>query len=147
MRDLEDACPSRRAVLQGLAGAVLLPGVLVACSTGDEGGGPTDGTATSGDTAGGTVPASEIPPGTAKVVDVGGSPVVVAQPSSGEFVAFSASCTHQGTVVTAGDGLTLTCPNHGSQFNANDGSVVTGPATSPLPSVRVTQDGDTLVIG
>jgi Rieske Fe-S protein len=60
-------------------------------------------------------------------------------------VAFSATCTHQGTTVGAGEGLTLTCPNHGSQFDASDGSVVNGPATSALPAVQVVLEGDQLV--
>jgi hypothetical protein len=33
---LDDVCPSRRTLLQALAGAVPLPGVLVACSSRDD---------------------------------------------------------------------------------------------------------------
>jgi Rieske Fe-S protein len=146
MRELDELCPSRRAVFQGLAGAVLLPGVLVACSSDDSGSGSTTDAGDGGESTGGsTVPVSEVPAGTARVVDVDGTTVVVAQPADGQFVAFSAACTHQGTTVAAGDDLTLTCPSHGSRFDASDGSVVNGPATAALASVPVTVDGGSLV--
>lgn len=142
-----ELCPSRRTVLRALGGAVLLPGVLVACSSGssdDEGpAGPTTGEAS----AGASVPASEVPVGQARIVDAGGERVVMAQPTEGEFVAYSSACTHQGTPVNADEGLTLTCPNHGSVFDATDGGVLNGPATSALESLTVTLEGDQLVLG
>jgi Rieske Fe-S protein len=57
---------------------------------------------------------------------------------SGDKVhAFSSTCTHQGcTVDGVADGV-ITCPCHGSTFDAATGTVVTGPATRPLPPVRV----------
>ena len=51
--------------------------------------------------------------------------------------AFSATCTHQGcTVGPVRDGR-IVCPCHGSEFDARTGAVVRGPATRPLPQVRV----------
>lgn len=157
----DDLCPSRRAVLRGLAGLVLAPGVLVACTTGSDdstaGGTSGGGDASSGAGPGaageggtgrqGTVPVSDVEVGAARVVDVGGRPVVVAQPAEGTFLAFSAACTHQGTTVVAEEGLVLRCPNHGSRFDATDGSVQNGPATAPLQSVPVVVQGDDLLIG
>ena len=151
--DADDLCPSRRSVLRSLAtfgGVVLVPGVLVACSSDEEpdggGSGDTGGTSGTSPSAGASVPASEVGVGQARVVDAGGQRVVVAQPAEGEFVAFSSTCTHEGTTVQAGEGLTLTCPNHGSQFDAADGSVVNGPATRSLPTVPVALEGDQLVL-
>lgn len=146
---LDDVCPSRRAVFRGLfalGGVALVPGVITACSS-DGGGGGTDDALGDGG-GGGSISASDVAVGNAVVVDVGGESVVVAQPTEGEFVAFSATCTHQGTTVGVSDGLELTCPNHGSRFDAGDGAaVINGPATSPLRSVPVALEGDQLVIG
>ena len=151
-RDLDDWCPSRRTVMRSLVaigGVTLVPGLLTACAprrrlvgTGSE----PDGGSSAGSGGGVTVPAADVAVGTAVVVADGDDHYVVAQPTEGEFVAYDARCTHQGTVVEAGDGLTLTCPNHGSQFDATDGSVLRDPATQPLVSVTVTLEGDQLVL-
>jgi Rieske Fe-S protein len=63
--------------------------------------------------------------------------VVVTQPSAGTFEAFSATCTHAGCLVGSVSGGTIHCPCHGSQFSISDGSVVAGPAPTPLPGVAV----------
>jgi len=168
-RDLDDWCPSRRTVMRALVsigGVTLVPGLLTACSSGNDGSGGdgsggdgsggdgSDGASSDGGSAGGsaggsgsTVPAAEVAVGTAVVVKAGDGSYVVAQPTEGEFVAFDARCTHQGTIVEAADGLTLTCPNHGSRFDAAaDAAVLRGPATQPLAAVDVTLEGDRLVL-
>ena len=62
------------------------------------------------------------------------------------FIALSNICTHQGCVVsydsTANE---LPCPCHGSVFSTS-GSVLEGPAESPLRKYEVTQEGDILTI-
>ena len=53
----------------------------------------------------------------------------------GRWVAMSDRCTHRGGALHEGeleDGC-VTCPLHGSVFRLADGSVVSGPATSPQP--------------
>ena len=40
------------------------------------------------------------------------------------------------------DGSTVTCPNHGAQFNVCTGAVLRGPAQNPLTTYRVVVDGD-----
>jgi Rieske Fe-S protein len=62
---------------------------------------------------------------------------VVLVRSGDQVHAFSSTCTHQGcTVAGVTDGV-ITCPCHGSTFDATTGKVVTGPATRPLPAVQV----------
>jgi Rieske Fe-S protein len=159
MTSLGERCASRRAVIAALPGLVLLPGVVAACSSSTPPPAapqPSGQSATqaSGQSATSSAPApavvqvqqSQVPVGSAIVVS-GRPPYVVAQPSQGQFVAFSAVCTHRGTTVDAGDGTTLVCPAHGSQFNAATGAVLKGPADRPLPSVPVTAANGLLTIG
>jgi Rieske Fe-S protein len=65
-----------------------------------------------------------------------GEKLIVAQPTSGKAVAFSAICTHMGCTV-APSGAKLNCPCHGSVFDALTGKNVSGPAPKPLPAVDV----------
>jgi Rieske Fe-S protein len=62
--------------------------------------------------------------------------LVITQPRKGEFKGFSAVCTHQGCLV---DDVTdtINCPCHGSAYSIDDGSVVRGPAPSPLPEEKL----------
>jgi Rieske Fe-S protein len=61
--------------------------------------------------------------------------ILVAQPSAGQFVAVSASCTHQCCTVTF-SGSGFDCPCHGSAF-ALDGRVTRGPAARSLQKLAV----------
>ena len=78
--------------------------------------------------------------GAASDVPVGGgaiytaAKVVVTQPASGQYKAFSAVCTHVGCLVNKVTSGTIDCPCHGSEFKITDGAVVAGPAPSPLPA-------------
>ncbi|WP_410671317.1 Rieske 2Fe-2S domain-containing protein [Amycolatopsis sp. cmx-4-68] len=65
----------------------------------------------------------------------GGSAAYLVRPSADTFMAFLATCTHQGCPITsAGSGFH--CPCHGSTFDGN-GQVTGGPAAKPLTSVPV----------
>jgi Rieske Fe-S protein len=88
---------------------------------------------------------SEVPEGGGKIID--GKNIVVTQPQSGTFKAFNAVCTHQGCIVNQISDGTIDCPCHGSKFSIKDGSVVNGPATSPLASVAIKVEGTSIVQG
>jgi Rieske Fe-S protein len=89
--------------------------------------------------------ASEIPVGGGKIYT--SAKVVVTQPTSGQYKAFSAVCTHVGCIMSQVANGTIDCPCHGSEFKITNGAVVTGPAPSPLPSKRITvTDGKVVLI-
>ena len=89
---------------------------------------------------------ADIPVGGSISAMIGADPVLLAQPTAGEVVAFSAICTHQQCVVAAA-GERFECPCHGSAFDAATGDVLNGPALEPLNPVAVTVDGDRVVAG
>lgn len=58
--------------------------------------------------------------------------------------AISTICTHLGCVVKPNE-TGFECPCHGSRFTAT-GDVTNGPAPRPLPWVKVSVNGDTVVV-
>lgn len=151
-----DMSPSRRTVLTAAAAAAA-GATLAACggsspstqgagtdapapgaSAGSEPSAPASSSAT-----GGIVALADVPVGSAvSATSADGKPIIVAQPTAGKAVAFSAICTHMGcTVAPAGD--QLKCPCHGSVYEAATGKNVSGPAPKPLAEFPVTvQDGE-----
>ena len=159
---------SRRALLIGAG--VTCAAALAGCTTYDANNGglagpaPTTGSAaTSGSAAapsaastgaasGSAAPAAaalattaEVPEGGGKIID--GKNIVITQPQAGSFKAFTAICTHQGCIVNSVADGTIDCPCHGSKFSIKDGSVVNGPATSPLTPVAIKVAGTSIVPG
>ena len=88
---------------------------------------------------------SDVAPGGAVKFKDRGRDAVLVHLDGGEFVAYSAVCTHAGCTV-AYKNAQLACPCHGSVFDpANGAEVVSGPAQTPLPEVPITvQDGQIL---
>lgn len=114
--------------------------VLAACSSGAGG----TGTPTVAPGAGQALVAlADVPVGGAvSTTTSDGAKILVAQPTAGEAVAFSAICTHRGCTVAPQDTV-LHCPCHGSEFDPSTGQVLRGPAKDPLPGVAVkVQDGE-----
>jgi Rieske Fe-S protein len=118
---------------------------------GNSGGGGSDGgskKSSGGDAkAGGKTIASEseVAPGSAFTFKDSGNPAVLVHLDNGDFVAYSAVCTHQGCTVAYKQGE-LACPCHGSTFDPADGAaVVRGPATRPLPEIPVKVQGGEVV--
>jgi Rieske Fe-S protein len=71
--------------------------------------------------------------------------IVITQPKSGTFHAFTAVCTHAGCTVGSVSSGTINCPCHGSRFNINNGSVVNGPAASPLAPINIKVQGTSIL--
>ena len=71
--------------------------------------------------------------------------IVITQPQSGTFHAFTAVCTHAGCTVGSVSSGTINCPCHGSRFNINNGAVVNGPAASPLAPVNIKVQGTSIL--
>jgi Rieske Fe-S protein len=160
-----DRVLARRPVL-AVGGAAAAAALLAACGGGDSSaaGGTTSTTSsssssssTSSSSSGGNAPSpsaagalvalSAVPVGgavSAKSAD--GKPIIVAQPTAGQAVAFSAKCTHMGCTV-APSGAKLQCPCHGSQFDALTGKVEHGPAQAPLAAFPVKVEGGSVVAG
>jgi Rieske Fe-S protein len=159
---------SRRALLAGacVAGAAALAG----CTTYDANNGGIAGSppssaapssqaasaaggaaASGGSGAASAAPANllttteDVPVGGGKIIP--GPNVVVTQPVANTYKGFSAVCTHQGCIVATIANGTIDCPCHGSQFSIKDGSVVHGPAPSPLPPVTITVQGTSILKG
>jgi nitrite reductase/ring-hydroxylating ferredoxin subunit len=143
---------SRRALL-GCAGAACAA-ALAGCATYNSG---------NGGIAGSSPPATPAsPPGTtgpggpavlARTADVpvgGGTilasrKIVITQPKAGTFAAFTAVCTHLGCLVTSITGGTINCPCHGRNFSITNGSVINGPATTPLAPVSIKVHGTAII--
>jgi cytochrome b6-f complex iron-sulfur subunit len=88
---------------------------------------------------------SDVAPGSAVKFKDAGSPAVLVHLDNGDFVAYSAVCTHQGCTVAYKNGQ-LACPGHGSVFDPAAGAaVVAGPAPKPLPEIPVKVQGGDVV--
>src|SRR5215204_3904083 len=88
---------------------------------------------------------SEVAPGSAVKFEDSGKEAVLVHLKSGDFVAYSAICTHQGCKV-AYKGGNLACPCHGSVFDPAKGAeVVAGPAPTPLPEIPVKIQGGEVI--
>jgi Rieske Fe-S protein len=140
----------------GLAGAITACGGGASSSqpggTGTTGSAPASsqaaassaGSSASGAAAGALATTSQIPVGSGMIFT--SQQVVVTQPVSGEFKAFSAVCTHMGCIVNQISNGTIDCPCHGSQYSIKTGDVVGGPAPKPLPAKQIKVTGDNIFL-
>ncbi|MET7480156.1 Rieske (2Fe-2S) protein [Streptomyces sp. NPDC005648] len=153
------AAPGRRTVVAAV-GAAGLAVALSACGSSDDSsssdtsntqaganasGGGSGASASTG-SGGGTALAktTDIPEGGGKIFK--DQSVVVTQPASGTYKAFSTRCPHAGCAVSSISNGVIVCPCHGSEFSVTDGSVKKGPATTGLTAANVTVSGDSITL-
>jgi Rieske Fe-S protein len=129
--------------LAGVAGYVVARNSVLgkpkALSTGANGYGPA--------TSAGRylVPVGEVPPKGGLILAA--DKVVLVREHNGVLKAFSAICTHQGCTVDSIANGVITCPCHGSEYSAVNGSVIRGPAPRPLPPIAiVVRDNDVYTV-
>jgi Rieske Fe-S protein len=158
---------TRRGVLAGV-GLVGLAGAVSACGSGGSssssastnappatgagsapssaaGGSASTGNGSSAGAQGSALAStSEIPVGSGKIFT--SEKVVVTQPNSDDFKAFSAVCTHMGCIVSTISDGTIDCPCHGSRYSISTGAVVSGPAPSPLPAASIKVTGSSIFL-
>ena len=92
--------------------------------------------------------ADEIVEGEAKAFDVDGQEIAVGR-SDGSLYAFSDICKHRHCNLANGgeiDGSTIECECHGSVFDMGTGEVMEGPATEPIATFPVNDDGGELKV-
>lgn len=70
--------------------------------------------------------------------------IIIARTGANSFAAVSQACTHQGTtLIFQLSQNRFHCNNHGSNFNTN-GTVINGPASSPLTVYKTQLNGNNL---
>jgi cytochrome b6-f complex iron-sulfur subunit len=134
-RDFLDLAIKGGIVLGGAGMAV--PAALYLLPAGSRG--PKDALVSAGPVAG-------FAPGTARLVQGEGRPILVLALAPDRFRAFSAICTHLGCIVKwdAPSG-TIQCPCHAATFGS-DGRVLAGPPPRPLLELEVVRSGDELKV-
>ncbi len=94
------------------------------------------------------LPEGDLPAvGQAHMFAFGIQPAILLQPKEGQFVAFSAVCTHLGcTVQFQPEENRIYCACHGGVYDAATGQNVSGPPPRPLTEFRVEKaDGKIIV--
>lgn len=115
-----------------------------ATTTGAGGEGSGGATETGGSGGQAIAQTSEVPQNSAVRFTNAGQPALLIHLQNGDFVAYSAVCTHQQCEVTYQQETSqIVCPCHGSVFEPSNGAqVVNGPAEQPLPEIPVEVQGE-----
>jgi len=88
----------------------------------------------------------ELAPNTSKIFKFGTTPGILIITSEGEYLAFSAICTHLTcSVVFESDTGTILCPCHNGKFDLS-GNVISGPPPAPLESFKVEISGENIIV-
>jgi 3-phenylpropionate/trans-cinnamate dioxygenase ferredoxin component len=84
------------------------------------------------------VNASEVPPGTKKVVEISGLPILICH-SNDRVFAVSNICSHANEKLECGRMSRgwIACPAHGARFELATGRPINPPATQPIATYEV----------
>ncbi|PFG27672.1 putative rieske iron-sulfur protein [Corynebacterium renale] len=88
------------------------------------------------------VAATDVPVGSAIIV----GDFIIAQPTAGEYRAYSVICPHQNSRITEVEGSTVRCTNHNSIFDIATGKVLEGPARDGLTPAQTDASGGTVTV-
>ena len=82
-----------------------------------------------------TLDLGDLPPGTAKVAEVGGEPICLVRLDEHTVKAVHDTCSHQQFSLAEGwvDDNTIECNLHGSSFDLDTGQPQSLPAVKPIP--------------
>jgi nitrite reductase/ring-hydroxylating ferredoxin subunit len=90
--------------------------------------------------------AGEIPVGGVKLFQYANDQCILVRTGESSYAAYSQKCTHLSCAVYyAKEKNRLECPCHEGYFSIQDGSVLQGPPTRPLPKVILEQHGSDLM--
>ncbi|MCQ9343770.1 Rieske (2Fe-2S) protein [Corynebacterium kozikiae] len=89
------------------------------------------------------VAVQDVPVGSAVIV----GEYIVAQPTAGQYVAYSTLCPHQNGTITEVRGDEVTCLKHNSTFSIVDGSPIEGPSRAPMKPVDIAVEDGTATVG
>lgn len=90
--------------------------------------------------------ADELPRGSARIFKFGTRPGIVVRTSSGEFRAFSATCTHLGCTVQYREDIAhIWCACHNGHFDLT-GRNIEGPPPTPLERYVVNVRGEDIIV-
>jgi len=90
---------------------------------------------------------NEIPVNSAKIVKLGNKPLILVHTETGEYKAFSATCTHLGCVIEyRGDkGGYFHCNCHGGEYDLS-GKNISGPPPKPLTPYSVSIKDQSIIV-
>jgi nitrite reductase/ring-hydroxylating ferredoxin subunit len=147
-KDTPNSTPdaSRRAVIGGFVGVGVGVPLLAACGSDDSSSDSSAGTSGGTTSSGPIGKTSDVPVGGAKIYTA--EKVMVSQPTSGDFKAFSTVCTHEGCAIKQLNEAEkeIECNCHHSKFSITDGSVKQGPAKKPLSELKVAVSGQDVTV-
>ncbi|RMG04051.1 MAG: Rieske (2Fe-2S) protein [Nitrospirae bacterium] len=89
----------------------------------------------------------KLPPGAAVKAMLNDKPIIVIHHPNKGYIALSRVCTHLGCLVDYDRAVDrLICPCHGANFTV-DGTVISGPAPSPLREYPLVVKGKDIIVG